>query len=1420
MPIHKLHSSFNAGELSPLMDSRVNVEKYEAGCRRLRNFILHTHGPVFRRPGLEYMGEAASHDVASRFIEFNFSATTTFVIEMTVGRFRFWSNGQLVTKTVTDGESGETVEVTATHPYAADELFEVQVKQVNDVCYLAHGNHPPLKLVRLANDDWKCEEVTFRYPPLLDEFVEKETVTTPTVTEIYDTALEEAPEFTLAPRTLPTNPTFTVLARPPGTVSVANSWFALGWTGWPTTPTGLAGKSVTVEVQKPTGEWVPVTALAAPIPHTSAPPPGQDYRFKATTPPSKNLVVERKATSEPGWSASTLLGFFAEERSSAPDLTFRLAYGPPLVNDMPDNKVTVTPGAGATVSGPLMDSPYFGALQLVHMLQTPTSQDITATWTMPGFVPAERTLSWQMVNASNNWAYLWHWGPSTTPLSAALNGTSAVFRLRTTTAITGVTYATLEQKQAAGHWVAMPTSVPISQALLCNVTQSIPTITTASTAGRIIGERVTGAGIPAGTTIIAINSAMQLTLSHNATETHAGAWLAFARPTPWNVRLLFGREDTQGIGTQVVTCNIASGSAVITLAGAATTAVRRVGELVSGPGIPAGTTIASIPVSPVNQFTLSAVATATNAAVNLTFTSDAYIALNAIGLSHVMKLERQESGTGADAAKSGVTVPAGNWRARVAVAADATVPAGASVTLQKWVPIGTGGAWSNITTWPKLVAGVTNEYVGQLTGAFTTDTLVRLLYKGGVSLRRIAGEGTIDTVVFPPSKAVTLQVNSAIGTGTMLARDTSTTPQPVALFQPGHVGSFWQIAHRRDLSSTQIATSGDSAPIRVSGKWDLFTYGTWAGTVHLQRRGASNVWQTIRSWTSASDRNVASTGNEEEDVDLRLSVALTGAVGSPRFVLEAADSRTYGLVKITNVVSDSEATVEIVRTLGATTPTPLWAEGAWSKVRGYPAAVGMHEARLWFGGSRYQPQTLWASVSGDFENFRRSTMDDGSLALTLAAESSNSIRWLSSSTALLIGTGGEEWALRSSAEGAAITGTTARVERQSGYSSMALGAKLAHEVTVFVQRDGRRLRQLSYTQAQQSFTASDLTVLAPHVTAAGVRQLAFQQAPTAVLWVVTGDGKLAGMTFEREQNVFGWHVHETDGEIETIAVLHGTPADEVWLGVRRRIVDTQLETAGITAGSAVVTLPGTAARAVGEAVAGEGIPADAVIVSVDSSTQLTLSAAATRTDAAARLEFRATHHKRYVERMQPQAMAGDWSAQRTLIYADAAKVYQFDTPRADLTGVDHLEGRECVILTDGALHRNLVVRDGVLTLDAPASQVVVGLPFTSELQPMKQEVQLEDGTAQGRRFKLHGATVRVGHSQGGEVSANPEDATLPWSRLPNPIVLGGPAPLFTGERDLILESRHDAAVNLTVRQREPLPLNVTALILRFDVYGD
>ena len=117
------------------------------------------------------------------------------------------------------------------------------------------------------------------------------------------------------------------------------------------------------------------------------------------------------------------------------------------------------------------------------------------------------------------------------------------------------------------------------------------------------------------------------------------------------------------------------------------------------------------------------------------------------------------------------------------------------------------------------------------------------------------------------------------------------------------------------------------------------------------------------------------------------------------------------------------------------------------------------------------------------------------MAMTLAAESSNSIRWISSTTALLIGTGGEEWALR--------LGGERRADRAHEHSRAAAVGLFIHAAGGEDRERGDSLRAAGraadaatvFTEAQQSFTAGDLTVLAPHMTEGGVRQMAFQQAP-------------------------------------------------------------------------------------------------------------------------------------------------------------------------------------------------------------------------------------------------------------------------------------------------------------------------------------
>lgn len=44
--------SFNSGELSPTLWQRTDVDKVFNGCRLCKNFLVHSHGAVFRRPGI------------------------------------------------------------------------------------------------------------------------------------------------------------------------------------------------------------------------------------------------------------------------------------------------------------------------------------------------------------------------------------------------------------------------------------------------------------------------------------------------------------------------------------------------------------------------------------------------------------------------------------------------------------------------------------------------------------------------------------------------------------------------------------------------------------------------------------------------------------------------------------------------------------------------------------------------------------------------------------------------------------------------------------------------------------------------------------------------------------------------------------------------------------------------------------------------------------------------------------------------------------------------------------------------------------------------------------------------------------------------------------------------------------------------
>ncbi len=234
-----------------------------------------------------------------------------------------------------------------------------------------------------------------------------------------------------------------------------------------------------------------------------------------------------------------------------------------------------------------------------------------------------------------------------------------------------------------------------------------------------------------------------------------------------------------------------------------------------------------------------------------------------------------------------------------------------------------------------------------------------------------------------------------------------------------------------------------------------------------------------------------------------------------------------------------------------TTTTIRWAEGAWSGVRGFPAAVGLFEERVIYGGTSNNPNRLWLSEIGRFNDFEAGTKDSDSFQLDLS--STNIIKWISALEALIVGDGGDEFRIRSSQLDQALTPLDFSIRKQSSHGSAALQAPEVGSVLLFVDSVSRKVREFVFSDAEQKFLAPDLTALAENITTSGIVNFAYQKNPDSLLWCVLDNGNLLSLSYEREQNVVAWALHPMDGLVQSVAVIPAAKEDEVWISIVRSV---------------------------------------------------------------------------------------------------------------------------------------------------------------------------------------------------------------------------------------------------------------------------
>ncbi len=287
----------------------------------------------------------------------------------------------------------------------------------------------------------------------------------------------------------------------------------------------------------------------------------------------------------------------------------------------------------------------------------------------------------------------------------------------------------------------------------------------------------------------------------------------------------------------------------------------------------------------------------------------------------------------------------------------------------------------------------------------------------------------------------------------------------------------------------------------------------------------------------------------------------TGTITSARAkaAFRAADVNKYikinnGLCKIKVVTSAVEIKADILSVLSSKTESEagLWSleVESWSDTYGYPAACAFFQQRLYLGGSNQQPITVWGSMVDSFENFAVGTSDDNSLEYTLTAQ--NKIRWLTEAKNLAVGTKGDERIL-GTGDDTALTPTNVKAAKDTTYGCALIAPIVVGNTTLFVQRAGRKLRELAFVFENDSYKAPDLTILAEHITEGGITEIAYQQEPDSLVYGVRGDGQLLTMTYQRDEGVIGWARQITQGLYESVAVIPVTGKDEVWVVAARQI---------------------------------------------------------------------------------------------------------------------------------------------------------------------------------------------------------------------------------------------------------------------------
>lgn len=649
-----------------------------------------------------------------------------------------------------------------------------------------------------------------------------------------------------------------------------------------------------------------------------------------------------------------------------------------------------------------------------------------------------------------------------------------------------------------------------------------------------------------------------------------------------------------------------------------------------------------------------------------------------------------------------------------------------------------------------------------------------------------------------PDETVTVYASASTGNISITASS--------AIFNQDHVGALFWI-EQRNVDDTRQWEAGKTITLgqvrRVENRnYQALTSGTTGGIVPEHTHGAVYDGDTGVQW---------------QFLDSGFGYAKITSVNSAGTVAQATV-----ISRIPN---------EAVASGNATT---RWAFGEWSDDLGWPTHPTFFRERLVFAKS--STRQIWMSVAGDFENFldRDEAGDivaDSAIAIEVTSDQVNRIEWLApTDTVLLVGTAGGEFAIHEITDSEPLGPGNVKSDHNSSYGSRPVRPIRVGDAVLFVQKSGRKMRDLGFSIEKEKFGSSNLNVLSSHLFPKGkaISAMAYQQEPHSVIWAMRSDGLLFATTLNANQHRFGWHRHPIggDGVVEAIEVIPNpdADADQLWLIVKRTIDgstaryvefmedewDSEEDIAAAFYVDCGATFDGTKSATLTPGTGATTVGTEDVTFTAGSS--VFLSAHIGRE---IRYRYQDDDDDWHTARAEITAINSGTVAKGTIISAwpstDAIAANDWGITATAITGLDHLEGETVDVLADGSSHPQLTVDSGAVTLTRPSLIAHIGLACPCKLQPMGIESGSADGTAQGKLKRIHQMKIRLIDTVGGK--AGPDEDHLDELLFRDASMdQDEPIPPFTGDKALAWPDGYTLSGNMMYVNDQPFPAKVAGFL--------